>query len=132
MIVNAILTDHTFGITKGNVPYIIMDFKYRDEQSGEQKTLNTVPIFLVDGATETLQQSHMAEAILYIFIVFDALTWDSMIDKVVRIEVVDNTITKIMHPIDDIFVTIVDTNNSEPEVMNSNEMVETDSIEVME
>ena len=29
-------------------------------------------------------------------------------------------------------VTIVDTNNSEPAVMNSNEMVETDSIEVME
>lgn len=132
MVVNAILTNHTLGVTEGNVPYITMDFKYKDNQSGEQKILKTVPIFLVNGAVETLQQSRMAEALLYIFTVFDTNTWDFMINKVVRIEVVDNTITKIMHPIEDIFVTIVDINNSEPEEMDNNEMAETDSVEVVE
>ena len=132
MVVNAILTNHTLGVTEGNIPYITMDFKYKDNQSGEQKILNTVPIFLINGAVETLQQSRMAEAILYIFTVFDTLTWDSMINKVVRIDIENNTITKIMHPIDDISVTIVDINNTEPEVMDNNEMVETDSVEVME
>lgn len=107
MITNAVIVEHTLGVAQNNVPFVTFTLRYNNAEK-QPVAVQTLPIFLVDEKAETLQQSGMAETIVYLMMIAGVNAWERLDGQVVRIELNDEgKVTDIYHAVEDLRATII-------------------------